>query len=156
MGAILKAQDFCLTEDELDIIHQYEAVKRTIANLQRNLENVMHVSLDIRQQQNTSNKSTKEKPGGRSTELLDQVIETKCSAVMVSINAVAVPGERTHRISFFVQDMLLQFSLVIERLHEAPIGYEAFLEAEHSLGTIASSHGLSPRGISQFSPAHHD
>lgn len=52
-----------------------------------------------------------------------------------------------------VQDTLLQFSLVVERLHDAPVGYEAFIEQEHSLGTINSSHAFSPRGISQFAAA---
>lgn len=65
------------------MVHQFEGVKRTIVNLQRNLENVMHVSLDIRQQQ--SHTSVKEKSGGnmRSTDILDQVIETKANAVLV-------------------------------------------------------------------------
>jgi len=58
-----------------------------------------------------------------------------------------------HRLSWISQDTLLQFSLVVERLHDAPVGYEAFSEPDHSLATINSSHAMSPRGISQFTPA---
>jgi hypothetical protein len=77
--------DFRLTDDELDVVHQFEGVKRTIVNLQRNLENVMHVSLDIRQQQSIT--SVKERSGVnlRSTDILDQVIETKANAVLVRL-----------------------------------------------------------------------
>lgn len=77
--------DFRLTDDELDVVHQFEGVKRTIVNLQRNLENVMHVSLDIRQKQSVT--SVKERSGVnlRSTDILDQVIETKANAVLVRL-----------------------------------------------------------------------
>lgn len=153
-------QEFRLTDEELDVVHQFETVKRTIVNLQRNLENIMHVTLDIRSTR--SIKSTmsiieKASAGSRSTDTLDQAIETKTSLVMVCCQHWPERGkDRAHKslsIVLPIQDTLLQFSLVVERLHDAPTGYEAFLEADRSRNTASSSQVFSPRGISQFAPS---
>ncbi|TYZ69033.1 hypothetical protein PybrP1_008459 [[Pythium] brassicae (nom. inval.)] len=100
---------FALSERDLEILHLFMSMKRTVVNLQRNLDNFTSVGIDIVQQRKTSNTGEAHVPPLviRKTDSLEQSIEQKCNAVM---------------------DTLLQFSLVIEKIQDAPTTYEALID----------------------------
>uniref|UniRef100_K3WI29 Uncharacterized protein n=1 Tax=Globisporangium ultimum (strain ATCC 200006 / CBS 805.95 / DAOM BR144) TaxID=431595 RepID=K3WI29_GLOUD len=103
------AELFGLTDKDLEALHQFVIMRRTLMNLQRSLDNFNSVGIDIMQQRKNSYVSER---GGstrsiRRTDNIEQSIEQKCNAIT---------------------DTLLQFSLVIEKLQDAPPGFEALVD----------------------------
>lgn len=76
---------FALSEAELEVLHQFMSMKRTLTNLQRNLDNFSSVGIDILQQRKSSNADETPTPplALRKTDNLEQSIEQKSNAIMV-------------------------------------------------------------------------
>lgn len=86
-GTTRSVELFALSERDLEILHLFMSMKRTLLNLQRNLDNFSSVGLDIAQQRKHS--STGETPvphlAIRKTDSLEHSIEQKSNAIMVRV-----------------------------------------------------------------------
>lgn len=99
---------FALSERDLEILHLFMSMKRTLVNLQRNLDNFSSVGIDIAQQRKTSNTGETPVPPLviRKTDSLEQSIEQKCNAVMVSWVRVAVSSSQLLCLTFLPMDVV--------------------------------------------------
>lgn len=77
---------FALGEKDLEVLHLFVSMRKTLVNLQRNLDNFGSVGMDIALQRknSTSGENPVSSLPTRSTDTLEQSIEYKSNAIMVS------------------------------------------------------------------------
>ncbi|KAG6964878.1 hypothetical protein JG688_00007489 [Phytophthora aleatoria] len=122
-----KPEPFTLSQEHLVIAHEFESMRLTILNLQRSLDATTS-SLVTVQRKSSAPKGSKASATSRRSMTVGQRIPVRIDPSM-------------ELKSFAIMDSLLQFSLVVETLQEAPVDFEAFEEDDDfHMNIFSTSH----------------
>ncbi|KAJ0410503.1 hypothetical protein ATCC90586_008310 [Pythium insidiosum] len=113
---IKQAIPFALNEGDLLVVAHFQAMRRTMQNLQRHLSNLSEVGNDMNRRRSAENVAAaagaSSQPAARKTDSIERAIEEKSSAIL---------------------DTLLQFSSLVAKLQDAPQFFEAIIPEDNPL-----------------------
>ncbi|GLD94021.1 hypothetical protein PINS_up002632 [Pythium insidiosum] len=87
---IKQATPFALSDADLLVVAHFQAMRRTMQNLQRHLSNLSEVGNDMNRRRSVDNSTAAagSQPATRKTDSIERAIEEKSSAILVRLSAL--------------------------------------------------------------------